>query len=138
MPDPRLSRGAFARLAVLTALGAFLLAPGLARAEDTIQWPCGPLAKATEMAKTLGGSDFITLTGDQWQFLRGVFVQAPDTPMALPPGDRAAMSLLPDGSGSVIFVDGDRACAPIELGRAAIEVLMMVGRGDIVHAGQRL
>jgi hypothetical protein len=48
------------------------------------------------------------------------------------------MSLLPDGSGSVIFVDGDRACAPIKLGREAIEVLMMVGRGDVVHAGQGL
>jgi hypothetical protein len=48
------------------------------------------------------------------------------------------MSLLPDGSGSAIFVDGDRACAPIELGRTAIEVLMMVGRSDFVHAGRGL
>ena len=86
----------------------------------------------------LGGANFVTPTSDQRQILRGIFVMAPDTPESLPPGYCAAMSLLPDGSGSAIFVDGDRACAPIELGRAAIEVLMMVGRGDIVHAGQRL
>jgi hypothetical protein len=88
--------------------------------------------------RALGGADFVTPTSDQRQVLRGIFVVAPDTPESLPPGDCPAKSLLPDSSGSAIFVDGDRACAPIEVGRAAIEVLMMVGCGDIAHAGQRL
>ncbi|MGD1016754.1 MAG: hypothetical protein ABR863_10000 [Roseiarcus sp.] len=88
--------------------------------------------------RALGGADFVTPTFDQRQALWGIFVMTPDTPESLPPGDCVAISLLPDGSGSAIFVDGDRASAPIELGRAAIEILMMVGRGDIVHAGQRL
>jgi hypothetical protein len=30
------------------------------------------------------------------------------------------MSLRPDGSASIIFVDGDRACAPIKLGPEAV------------------
>jgi hypothetical protein len=125
------------RLAIVAALAFALIAPA-ARAEDAIRWPCGSMEEAKQIARALGGADFVALTGDQWQFLRGIFVMAPDTPESLPPGDRAAMSLLPDGSGSVIFVDGDRACAPIRLGREAIETLMMVGRGDIVHAGQGL
>ena len=112
--------------------------PSLACAENAIQWPCAPMAEAEHRESALGGADFVTPTSDQRQVLRGIFVMAPDTPESLPPSDCAAMSLLPDGSGSVIFVDGDWACAPIELGRATIEVLMMVGRGDIVHAGQGL
>lgn len=142
MPEPRLPRGASVRLLLFAALalavGVAVIGLAPARADDAIPWPCGPMSGAAALAKALGGSDFVTLTNDQWQFLRGIFVMAPDTPASLPPGDHAAMSIHSDGSASVIFVDGDRACAPIKLGRQAIEVLMMVGRGDIVHAGQGL
>jgi hypothetical protein len=137
MANPRLPCGAYLRLgAAAIAFTAMLSRAVLA--DESVRWPCGSMGEAKQIARALGGADFVTLTSDQWQFLRGIFVMAPDTPESLPPGDRAAMSLLPDGSGSVIFVDGDRACAPIKLGREAIEALMMVGRGDIVHAGQGL
>ncbi len=126
-------RAIFLALAALVGLASFP-----ARADEAVKWSCTSMDGAKAMARALGGADFVTLTDDQWQFLRGVFVMAPDTPESLPPGDQAAMSLRPDGSGSVIFVDGDRACAPVKLGREAVEVLMMVGRGDIVHAGQGL
>ena len=142
MPERRSPRGPSMRLAPFAAFalaGVFaVIGARLARAEEAIPWPCGPMSGAASLAKALDGSDFVTLTNDQWQFLRGIFVMAPDTPASLPPGDHAAMSLHSDGSASVIFIDGDRACAPIRLGREAIEVLMMVGRGDIVHAGQGL
>ncbi len=138
MPGPRLTRGAFARLANIALIGAFLLGPRLARADAAVPFPCGPIAQVIATAHALGGADFIALTSDQWQFLRGMFVQAPDTPESLPPGDRAMISMRPDGSASVVFVDGDLACAPIRLGKPGVEALMSVGRGDIVHVGQGL
>jgi hypothetical protein len=137
MLRPRLPRGAYLRLGAAAIVFTATLSRAVL-AEESMRWPCGSMDEAKAMARALGGAEFVTLTDEQWQFLRGIFVMASDTPESLPPGDRAAMSLLPDGSGSVIFVDGDRACAPIKLSREAIEVLMMVGRGDIVHAGQGL
>jgi hypothetical protein len=138
MPDPRLPRGAVLRLALLVALVDVAFWPRLALAEGPTPWPCGPVGQARERAHALGGADFVSLTGDQWQFLRGMFIESPDTPESLPPGDRAMISMRPDGSASVVFVDGDLACAPIRLGKPGVDALMAVGRGDIVHAGTGL
>ena len=46
------------------------------------------------------------------------------------------ISMRPDGSASVVFVDGDLACAPIRLGKPGVEALMSVGRGDAGRAGR--
>jgi len=142
MMDPRWPRGAFARLGFLAAIalagGFAVIGPRLARADEASQFPCGAIESAKEMAHAMGGGDFIALTNDQFQFVRGLFVMAPDTPASLPPGDHAEMSLRPDGSASIIFVDGDRACAPIKLGPEAIRIVMQVGSGDLVHAGRGL
>ncbi len=138
MPDPRLKRGAFSRLGFVAAIAIAPFAPRLARADEAPQFPCGAIEKAKEMAHAMGGGDFVALTNDQFQFVRGLFVMAPDTPPSLPPGDHAEMSLRPDGSASVIFVDGDQACAPIKLGPEAIRIVMQVGAGDLVHAGRGL
>ncbi len=149
MPDPRPPRSAIARrktgvlpnalclrLAAIALIAAFLAAPRLARADEAagVRWPSGPISEAKSMARALGGADFVALTGDQWNFLRGMFIESPDTPESLPPGNGAVMSLRPDGSASIVFVDGDLACAPMKLGRRGVEALMSVGRGEIVHA----
>ncbi len=138
MPDPLLPRGAFLRLALVAALAVLLVAPRLARADDAlgVAFPCGPLDRAAEIAHALGGADFVALTAEQWNFLRGMFIESPDTPESLPPGDRAMMSLRPDGSASVVFVDGALACAPMKLGAKGVEALMSVGRGDVGRAGR--
>jgi hypothetical protein len=99
MPNPLLKRSAFARLASIALIATLAFAPRLARCDEAAQFPCGPIDKAVEFAKTMGGGDFVTLTNDQFQFVRGLFVMAPDTPASLPPGDHAEMSLRPDGSG---------------------------------------
>ncbi|MGD0565648.1 MAG: hypothetical protein ABSA66_21515 [Roseiarcus sp.] len=138
MPDPRLKRGAFLRLGFVVAIGPALFAPCRAHADEASQFPCGAIERAKEMVHAMGGGDFVALTNDQFQFVRGLFVMAPDTPASLPPGDHAEMSLRPDGSASIIFVDGDRACAPIKLGPEAIRIVMQVGAGDLVHAGRGL
>lgn len=120
--------------AALGALSVRIIPPAHADEQQNI-FPCGPITHAADVAKALGGGPFVTLTGDQWQFLRGIFVMAPDTPSSLPPGDRAEMSLHPDGSASIVYVDGDVACAPMKLGKDGVDLLMQVGRGDIVHSG---
>ena len=89
MPDPRPPRGAFLRLALVAALAILLVAPRLARADEAegVAFPCGPLDRAAEIAHALGGADFVALTPEQWNFLRGMFIESPDTPESLPPGD---------------------------------------------------
>lgn len=121
-------------IALGAALGALSVHPPAHAAEGQI-FPCGPLSNAAEIASALGGAPFVALTGEQWQFLRGVFVMAPDTPSSLPPGDHAEMSLRPDGSASIVYVDGNMACAPMKLGKEGVDILMQVGRGDITHSG---
>jgi hypothetical protein len=138
MTDPRLPGRAFARLGFLVAVA---LAATAARAGETgelSQFPCGPLEQSKQFARAMGGGEFIALTNDQWRFVEGLFVMAPDTPASLPPGDRAAMSMRPDGSASIVFIDGELACAPIKLPPEAVKVIMQVGSGDLVHAGSGL
>lgn len=121
--------------AAMGLLSVRIIPPAHAAEAQGQIFPCGPLAHAADVAKALGGAPFVTLTADQWQFLRGVFVMAPDTPNALPPGNSAEMSLRPDGSASIVYVDGDTACAPMRLGKDGVDLLMQVGRGDITHSG---
>lgn len=115
-----------------------LLAAVPARAEDAPRFPCGPMDRASELARATGGAPFVTLSAEQWQFTRGLFVMAPDTPSALPPGDRAAISKREDGTASIVFLDGDQACAPMRLGKEGVDILMAVGRGEIAHSESRL
>jgi hypothetical protein len=57
---------------------------------------------------------WIELSGDQWQFLRGIYAMNPQTPPGLPYGDRAVLARFDDfGSGIVFFIDGDKACTPM-------------------------
>ena len=93
MTRTALPRGAFARLGFTLAIGAALAVPRLALAQEGPIFACGPFDNAEQIAQALGGEDFVTLSADQWQFLRGLFIMAPDTPDSLPPGDRAAMSI---------------------------------------------
>ncbi len=133
MPDPRLPRGAPLRLAIVLGVAAFLLFPRLARADES-QWTCQPFETAENAVRAFDGAPFVRLTDAQWQFLRGVFVATPDTPDALPPGDRAMMSALPDGSAAIAFVDGARSCAFIVVPKTFAAMVISVGKGDVNHA----
>lgn len=117
------------RLALVLATGlACLLAldsPRWAHAQETQTFPCGPLEDANQIAQALGGEDFVALSAEQWQFARGLC-------------DRAAISLRPDGSASLVSLDGDLACAPIKLDKDGFALLTQVGRGELVHAGRNI
>jgi hypothetical protein len=116
------------------ALFATLFAALPARAEV----PCGSMERTQAIAAARGGEPFAKVTPEQWQFLRGLYAMDPDTPPGLPPGDSAAMSKHPDGSITVVFIDGDLACAPMKLEKNGVDMLMAVGRGDVIHAGHGL
>ena len=105
-------------------------APALAQ-----QTPCVDLADAKKTILERGGR-WIALTPEQWQFARGVAAEAPLTPTALPPGDRAALAQAPgDDGGIVLFVDGDKACAPLPFPANWVAMLRQVGAGEIKHIG---
>jgi hypothetical protein len=133
MPDPRLPRGAFARLGIIALIVLFFAAPRLAHAED-LAWDCQPLAKVEKSLQTSGGSAFARVTDAQWQFLRGLYVAAPNTPTALPPGDSAVMSTFADGMAEVSFVDDGKSCASAVLTKGLVAIVMSVGSGDVTHA----
>lgn len=96
---------------------------------------CGTTEIASERVKADGGAPLITLTPEQFQFMRAVAVQMKDTPDSLPPCDHAMMSISPDGSATVVFVDGDAACEPVKITKHGVDFLMQVGSGDVVHSG---
>jgi hypothetical protein len=125
--------------AVFAVAAAMVVANArMARGQEGQIFPCGPASGLADRAKAMGNAPFVALTPEQFQFARGLFVMAPDTPASLPPGDSAAMSLGPDGSASIVYIDGDQACAPMKLGKEGVDVIMQVGRGEIVHSGKGL
>ena len=75
---------------------------------------------AVRAAITGHNGKLIELTPDQWQFLRGIYAMNLETPPGLPCGDEAVLAHV-DGEpdGLVFFVDGDKACAPMNPPTAA-------------------
>ena len=79
---------------------------------------------------------WIELTSDQWQFLRGIYAMNPLTPPGLPYGDKAALVKI-DGSsgGMVFFIDGDKACTPMEVPDQLLAMMDEVATAKISHEG---
>ena len=82
---------------------------------------------------------WIELTAEQWEFLRGIYAMNPLTPPGLPYGDKAALARV-DGndSGLVFFLDGNRACTPMEAPKALLALLDDVATAKISHEGSGL
>lgn len=108
-----------------------------ASAGDAPTFPCGPADRFMALAVE-HGEIYVAMTPEQFQFARGLFAMAPDTPSSLPPGESARIARREDGSASVVWIDGDQACAPMRLGKEGADMLMQVGRGEIVHNGHGL
>ena len=77
---------------------------------------------ATVRASTRGqNSKLIELTSDQWQFLRGIYAMNPEAPPGLPDGGKAVFRLGGgDSNGLLFFVDGDKACTPMNAPRPVL------------------
>jgi hypothetical protein len=77
---------------------------------------------------------WIALTPKQFQFMRGVYVLNPNTPPGLPFGESAVLASVPGDKGGVIFfIDGDKACTPMPIPPALIEMLFKLD--DVTHEG---
>jgi len=121
-----------ATIIIASAL-ALIGAPALA---DEVQWTCRPLSEVEALAKEHGGGAFVRLTDAQWEFARGVYSAMQDTPEAIPPGDHAVMSTLPDGAALLAFVDDGQSCALVKVFKTAVDMFISVGEGEITHAGE--
>lgn len=92
---------------------------------------------ATVGAATPGrNSKLIELTSDQWQFLRGIYAMNPEAPPGLPDGEKAVFRLGGGDSDDLLFfVDGDKACAPMNAPPALLSLMDQVVVGDTSHQG---
>ena len=120
----------------LAVAAALTVLPYLAYADDAVR--CVDVAvpkKAVEAEK----GKWVELTPEQWEFLRGVYAMNPQTPPGLPYGDKAVLAKL-DGrdSGLVFFIDGDKACTPMEAPKELLALLDDVATAKISHEGRGL
>jgi hypothetical protein len=93
---------------------------------------CIPLG---EVNKAADGS--VPLNGDQFQFVRALFVAIPPVSEELPAGDHAALFL--DGANKAVMVgimDGDWVCARFAAPDSLVNLIIKVGRGEVVRAGR--
>ena len=82
---------------------------------------------------------WVVLTKEQFEFVRGIFVMHPLTPLELPYGDSAVLTHMPGDADSLIFfIDGAMACAPMVATPEVVDLLNSVGRGDVTHGGKGL
>ena len=93
---------------------------------------CIPFA---EVNKAADGS--VALNGDQFQFVRALFVALPPVSGELPAGDHAALFL--DGANKAVMVaimDGDLVCARFAAPDFLVNLIIKVGKGEVVRAGR--
>lgn len=101
------------------------------------QYVCSPLgAQADAWAEKKERA--VTLTPDQWEFMRGAMAVDASTPVGLPPGDHAVLLKRANNDYYVGFVDGALLCGLKSLAPAFVTILMQVGTGEIVHSGNGL
>ncbi|RBP02546.1 hypothetical protein DFR50_15122 [Roseiarcus fermentans] len=86
-----------------------------------------------------GKGQWIELTADQWEFLRGVYAMNPLTPPGLPYGDKAALARVEGNDGGLVFfLDGNLACTPMAAPKALLALLDAVATATIAHEGSGL
>jgi hypothetical protein len=93
---------------------------------------CVPLA---EVDKAADGS--VPLNGDQFQFVRALYVAIPPIRGELPAGDHAALFL--DGANKAVMVgimDGNWVCARFAAPAFLVNLIIKVGKGEIARAGR--
>jgi hypothetical protein len=125
---------------ILAAL-AFLSSPALAFAEAGAfaEWLSGDQPGCIPLGAVNKAADgSVPLNGDQFQFVRALFVAIPPVSDELPPGDRAALFL--DGANKDVMVgiiDRDWVCARFTAPDSLVNLIIEVGKGEVVRAGPR-
>jgi hypothetical protein len=125
---------------ILAAL-AFLSspAPAFAEAGDFAEWLSGDQPECIPLGAVNKAADgSVALNGDQFQFVRALFVAIPPVSDELPRGDRAALFL--DGANKAVIVgiiDRDWVCARFTAPDSLVNLIIEVGKGEVVRAGPR-
>lgn len=118
----------------LVAAAALLAAsPAVAEGAKAV---CIPIATAQKSASD-HNEKWIEMSTSQWEFLRGVAVVNPATPPGLPPG-KTAVLVKSGESGTIVFIDGERACTPMDAPKQLIDLLDAVAKDVITHEGNDL
>src|SRR5580658_833417 len=119
-------------LALAVAVAAL---PQFALAAETTTAQCGDISVPKEAIAAHNGQ-WIELTAEQWQFLRGIYAMTPLPPPGLPYGDRAALAKVDGNSGGLVFfIDGDKACTPMPVPDKLLTMMDDVATAKINHEG---
>jgi hypothetical protein len=119
---------------------AFLSSPALtsAEADAFAEWLSGDQPECVPLPAVIKAADgSVALNGDQFQFVRALFVAIPPVSDELPPGDHAALFL--DGANKTVMVgiiDGDWVCARFAAPDALVNLIIKVGKGEVVQGGR--
>jgi hypothetical protein len=126
------------KIARVGVFAGLVIIPQLAFAEDNSTSRCVDVSVPRHAVEARNGR-WIELTPEQWQFLRGIYAMNPKTPPGLPYGDKAVLAEV-DGrpSGLVFFIDGDKACTPMNAPPQLVALMQDVATGSINHEGAGL
>ena len=120
-------------LARLASVFGLIMLPQWASASDDYISRCVD-ASIPKSAIAEHNGRWIELTGDQWQFLRGIYAMNPQTPAGLPYGDHAVLAQIAGDSGGLIFfIDGDKACTPMAAPKELLSMMQDVATHTINH-----
>jgi hypothetical protein len=120
----------------LALAGALAALPQIVAAAESGQ--CVDVSVPKHAIEARNGQ-WIQLTPEQWEFLRGIYAMNPLTPPGLPYGDKAALAKV-DGNpgGLVFFIDGDKACTPMPVPQTLLSMMDDVATAKINHEGSGL
>jgi len=106
-------------------------APAFAEAGAFAEWLSGDQPECIPLGAVNKAADgSVPLNGDQFQFVRALFVAIPPVSDQLPPGDRAALFL--DGVNKAVMVgiiDRDWVCARFTAPDSRVNLIIEVGKG---------
>ena len=122
----------------LAFIGALMVLPQTTFAADKAVNACVDIAVPKDAVMARHGN-WMELTPEQWQFLRGVYVVNPQTPPGLPYGDKAALAEVDGNPGALVFfIDGNKACTPMLVPHELLAMMQDVATDKIGHDGAGL
>jgi hypothetical protein len=122
----------------LALAGALTVLPQMVYAAGDGTARCVDVSVPKQAVEAHNGQ-WIELTSEQWQFLRGIYAMNPLTPPGLPYGDKAVLAKVEGGSGGLVFfIDGDKACTPMPVPAALLAMMDDVATAKISHEGSAL
>ena len=121
---------------LLGVAAALTVLPLGAYADDSPR--CADVSVAKKVVEAEKGQ-WVELTVEQWEFLRGVYAMNPLTPPGLPYGNKAALARVEGNEGGLVFfLDGNRACTPMQAPKELLALLNEVATAKIAHEGSGL